>query len=291
MATHDLGTAELLVELGFTQYEARAYVGLLGAEPMTGYALANSTGIPQPKVYETLRRLTRMGAVVPIEGEPARYVPVPPVQLLAQLETSFHRRLSDAQIGLMPVAGEADGKYQVLSAMSQWSEIEQQSVELIGAARRHIYLSLNCSNPVAVLTAIEAADQRGVRSDILHFGSAAVPITNGRCLRHVSTDGVVYRHHQARHVGIVADGSQVLWALAPHGDQWDAVRADNPLIAAAVKGYIRHDMYVQQIVTDFGDVLVDRYGPGLEGLVMAETPPAAKASKPPRKAGRRKLSA
>lgn len=285
---HDLGTAELLVELGFTQYEARAYVGLLGAEPMTGYALANSTGIPQPKVYETLRRLTRMGAVVPLEGEPARYVPVPPVQLLAQLETSFHRRLSDAQIGLMPAAADPDGKYHVLSALSQWSEIEQQSVELIEAARRHVYLSLNCSHANAVLGAIEAADQRGVRADILHFGSAAVSVTNGRSLRHISTDGVIYRHHQARHVAIVADTSQVLWALAPEGDQWDAVRADDPLIAAAVKGYIRHDMYVQQIAKDFEGVLAERYGPGLEGLVMADSPPAAKA---PRKPGRRKLSA
>jgi HTH-type transcriptional regulator, sugar sensing transcriptional regulator len=36
-----------LMELGFSQYEAQAYVGLLGREPLTGYALANATGIPQ----------------------------------------------------------------------------------------------------------------------------------------------------------------------------------------------------------------------------------------------------
>ena len=52
-----------LMELGFSQYEAQAYVGLLGREPLTGYALANVTGIPQPKVYETLRRLTAKGVV------------------------------------------------------------------------------------------------------------------------------------------------------------------------------------------------------------------------------------
>ena len=277
------------MELGFTQYEARAYIGMLGQEPMTGYALANVTGIPQPKVYETLRRLTRMGAVVQIEGEPSRYVPVPPAQLLTQLETKFQRRLSDAQVGLMRTAGAGDDKYHVLPAMSQWHEIEAKSVELINASTRHIYLSLNCAHPTAVLAAIKAADERGVRSDILHFGSAAVPVSNGRSLRHVSTDGMVYRHHQARHIGLVADGSQVLWALAPDGAQWDAVRADDPLVAAAVKGYIRHDIYVQQIVQDFGGALVEQYGPGLEGLIPRETPSASE--KPPRKAGRRKLSA
>ncbi len=55
------GAVARLIELGFSQYEAQAYVGLLGREPLTGYALANVTGIPQPKVYETLRLADREG--------------------------------------------------------------------------------------------------------------------------------------------------------------------------------------------------------------------------------------
>jgi hypothetical protein len=53
--TSQPGAVQRLIELGFSQYEAQAYVGLLGREPLTGYALSNVTGIPQPKVYETLR--------------------------------------------------------------------------------------------------------------------------------------------------------------------------------------------------------------------------------------------
>src|SRR5260370_6226627 len=96
MVTDDPGSVERLIELGFSHYEARAYVGLLGQPPITGYALSNVTGIPQPKVYETLRRLARKGAAIPIEGEPVRFVALPPAQLLAQLETAFHRRLGRA---------------------------------------------------------------------------------------------------------------------------------------------------------------------------------------------------
>src|SRR5260370_16055474 len=96
MVTDDPGSVERLIELGFSHYEARAYVGLLGQPPITGYALSNVTGIPQPKVYETLRRLARKGAAIPIEGEPVRFVALPPAQLLAQLETAFHRRLAGA---------------------------------------------------------------------------------------------------------------------------------------------------------------------------------------------------
>ena len=42
------GAVQHLMELGFSQCEAQAYVGLLGREPLTGYALANVTGIRQP---------------------------------------------------------------------------------------------------------------------------------------------------------------------------------------------------------------------------------------------------
>jgi HTH-type transcriptional regulator, sugar sensing transcriptional regulator len=48
--TSHQGPVQRLIELGFSQYEAQAYVGLLGREPLTGYALSNLTGIPQPKV-------------------------------------------------------------------------------------------------------------------------------------------------------------------------------------------------------------------------------------------------
>ena len=37
-------------------------------------------------------------------------------------------------------------------------------------------------------------------------------------------------------------GQPVLWALAADGTAWDALRADDHLLAAAVKGYVRHDV-------------------------------------------------
>jgi sugar-specific transcriptional regulator TrmB len=44
----DTGVIAALTELGFSQYEARTYAGLIGREPMTGYAVAKETLVPQP---------------------------------------------------------------------------------------------------------------------------------------------------------------------------------------------------------------------------------------------------
>lgn len=278
-----------LIELGFSQYEAQAYLGLLGKEPMTGYALSNATGIPQPKVYETLRRLVRKGVAVPVPGDPARFVALPPAQLLSQLDNDFRRRLSDAEVGLAR-ASSADGEAEltVLRVVRAWNSIEAAAIDMLGQARRHVYISVNLDEPARVVEAIERLDARGVPSEILHFGDAPLKVEHGRLLRHETTEGILYRHHQARHLAIVADGSKVQWSLAADGTEWQSVSADDALLAAAVKGYIRHDIYVQQIAQDFGDVLSERYGPGLEELVV---PRERQARETPPKRSRRRQSA
>src|SRR5437660_10605819 len=91
---------ERLARLGFSLYEARTYVGLLAAGGSTGYSVANETGVPQPKVYETLRRLVDRGAAVQSGVRPARYAAVPPQVLLTSLEEDFRERLEAARLGL-----------------------------------------------------------------------------------------------------------------------------------------------------------------------------------------------
>jgi sugar-specific transcriptional regulator TrmB len=89
-----------LSELGFSLYEARTYVGLLGQPPMTGYAISKETKVPQPKVYETLGRLAERGVVLQISADPALWVAIPPARLIAHLDSDFKRRLTTAELHL-----------------------------------------------------------------------------------------------------------------------------------------------------------------------------------------------
>jgi len=269
------GTVEQLVELGFSHYEARAYLGLLGQDPMTGYALANLTRVPQPKVYETLRRLVHKRAVVQVGDDPARFVAVSPAQLLDNLSSDFQRRLAEAELGLARIGPAAGPQFRVARAMRDWPAIAGQAEQMLRHAERHVYLSSHVSQLAELADSVRAADARGVRLDILSFGKPELTLEHGRVLVHASTEGVLYRHHQARHLALVADSSDALWALAPDGASWDALTASDPLLAALVKGYIRHDGYVQEIYAEFRDVLRERYGPGLAKLVVPVPGPAA----------------
>jgi sugar-specific transcriptional regulator TrmB len=256
-----------LVALGFSQYEARTYVGLAGQPAMTGYALSNATQVPQPKVYETLRRLEEKRAVVKISDHPTRFVAIEPAQLLEQLEERFRVQLEDARQGLSEIADGGVEDIHIFEGARDWPAIARLATEAIANASRHVYISGHGQQLDQLQSQLEAAAARGVQLDVLSFGETRLMLERGRLLTHSSTDGVIYRHHQARHLALVVDNSLSLWALAPSGQDWTSMTGRDPLLTAVIKGYIRHDTYVQQIYEDFRESLDARYGPGLEALI------------------------
>lgn len=256
-----------LLELGFSQYEARCYVGLLVPEAQTGYGVAKLTGVPQPKVYEALRKLVSRGAARELAGEPVRFVAVPPEELLADLKESFEGKLELARTTSRQVAGagQAAGLEHV-ERLTLLPQVIAATAKSIGLAQRRVYLSASAPELTALRRPIEDAVARGVDAVVLSFGRVPFTLEGLRVFHHASTEGAVYRHHQSRHVALVADSHETVYGVAPDGKAWHGIATTSMPIIAAVKGYIRHDIDMQQVYADFGPQLIDLYGPGLQGL-------------------------
>ena len=258
---------EALASLGFSQYEARCYVGLLGLEPQTGYAVSKTTGVPQPKVYEALRKLVSRGAARQLPGEPVRFAAVDPAALLDDVQASFDERLDDARRSTPDLAEVAQPLAQEnVAGLTGRDAVLASAVTVLHAATRRVYLSASATEITALTDAVAACTERGVDVVLLAFGRVTLDIAGVRVFRHASTDGAVFRHHQARHVALVADSRDTVFGLAADGRAWSGIHTSNAAIIAAVKGYIRHDIDMQQVFTDFGAELVAAYGPGLQGL-------------------------
>jgi hypothetical protein len=145
--------------------------------------------------------------------------------------------------------------------------IEESAGKLIESATERLYVSGHAEHLANLGGGLLAADRRGVKIDVLCFGPPPFELPHGAVVRHSSTDGIVYSHHQARHLAVVGDNKNALWALARDGDDWQAVWAENDgLFSALVKGFVRHDLFVQKAFRDFRGEFIDRYGSGLEGL-------------------------
>jgi len=274
MATTPEAVTERLVQLGFSTYEARTYVGLLGTGTATGYAVANATGVPQPKVYETLRRLKDRGAVVQVSGHPARWSAVPPDTLLEKLDQEFSGRLDAARTGLaeLAIGSAAEGEPRVVWHQTRRDAIVANAQAILAAATTHVYLSGHDAVLEQVADEVTAAAARGVEFTILHFGELPFPAPRGRAVRHATTDAVLRPSARARHLAVVADSRHALWAVARDGRRWEGLHADDALLASVVKGYIRHDVFVQRMYEELPDELEQHFGPGLLRLADLSAP-------------------
>jgi sugar-specific transcriptional regulator TrmB len=278
--------AERLTNLGFSRYEARTYVGLLMSEGATGYGVANDTGVPQPKVYETLRRLVDRGAAILTGEKPARYTAVSPNVLLGALERDFGARVEAARQSLktLPERTVREGGV-ALSRLDSFAAATKKAVRAIGRANSRVYLSGRTDELKGLADAVDEASGRGVRFVIVHFGRLPFQPPRGQVMRHSSTEGILYASRKARHLAVVADSKWALWALARDGREWEVVYGEVPLVASLVKSYIRHDLFVQKMYADLPNELEGLYGPGLlqltnlsEGDLGAEAAPGSAAA-------------
>jgi HTH-type transcriptional regulator, sugar sensing transcriptional regulator len=279
-----------LVDLGFSQYEARCYVGLVGPEPQTGYGVAKITGVPQPKVYEALRKLASRGAARELAGDPVRFAAVPPEDLLASLQSTFDQRLESAREASRNIAGtDQASNLELVERLTSLDQLIDAATEDLRTAERRVYLSASAAELKSLREPIEEAVGRDVDVVILSFGRVPFRMEGLRVFHHASTDGAVYRHHQARHLALVADSRHTVYGVAPDGRDWHAVTTSSLPIIAAVKSFIRHDIDMQQVYADFGPQLVDAYGPGLQGLEgYRRDKPSTAAPRSTDKARRRK---
>jgi sugar-specific transcriptional regulator TrmB len=264
---------ERLSRLGFSLYEAKAYVGLLVNGEQTGYGLSNLTGVPQPKVYETLRRLLERKAVIQTAEKPATYVAIPAEHLLDELDADFKQRLQEAKKDLEQLWPQlTEDQREVIWKLTSFEGVMAKAVSALARATTTVYLSGNTTVLEPLKEVVAQASQRGVTFVVLHFGPLPFPVPRGRTFRHASTEGSLYSHHQARHLAIVVDSAVALWALARDGKSWQGLYSENGTFASAIKGYIRHDIMVQRIYADLPKELTDLYGPGLLELARISSP-------------------
>ena len=88
----------LLVELGLTLNEARAYAALLRLGTATATEVARNAGVPRQKVYDTLRTLEERGFLRSDAVGVTAHTPVPPEEALgAWLRQREHERLVEAE--------------------------------------------------------------------------------------------------------------------------------------------------------------------------------------------------
>src|SRR5699024_9496313 len=154
-------TTTLLKQLGFTDYEARAYVSLVGADSRNGYEVAKAAGMPRANVYAVLERLVARGAARRLDNpDGVRYVAVDPERLTRRLERRHRRTLAAVEKALRTL-GRARKVAPVFNLKGS-EELLDQARETIEGAKTALLVAIQPPEAAALADSLREARERGV---------------------------------------------------------------------------------------------------------------------------------
>lgn len=242
-----------LVRIGFSEYEAKAYVALLRESPVTGYQLSKLSGVPRSMIYEVLGKLTARGAALALrQGESVKYAPVPAAEFLDQVQREQEELILGLKDELASFTSAPDLDY--VWNIEGHDNILAKAQEMILQARHRIYLAILPVTFESLKPVLEKALQRGVQVVIYTAGDIDLPgaqvvvaLLSEEALSQAGGLGLI----------LVIDGEEVLI-----GEWLSATRAraswtSSPLLVFIAEHHLRTDLYLPQILALLGDQALD----------------------------------
>lgn len=265
-----LPLATALRELGFTDYEARAYTALASRQPATAYEIAKIAGLPRANVYAALRNLETRGAIQPVTESPVRYVPVDPKQFFRSVQRST-ASLCDDVVRAMKHSAKAEESAYVWIFRGE-AEVHAKLMAMIEGAREHIWLK----GPVALIepyaAVLAAAARRRAVIRLIVFGKSITglkPHKNIQVVLHEG-DGKPHGPPSDRMLTGTVDSSGML--IASYAGEAKASYARDYSIVYVIETLLLHEIYLAEIHAAFGKQLDARFGAQL-GLLRRKYRP------------------
>lgn len=235
-----------LQALGFTEYEARAYVTLLEQGELSGYALAKESGIPRANIYAVLEKLMTHGAVSRSEGRTGKsWIAVPDDVLLGSLRARHGRALERATQALADL-GHAEVPATVFNLRDD--ELLARAGQLIDAAGESLLIAIQPTEAAQLAGPLRQARERGIRVTTLCLEACEQPC--GGC------QGELHRHqlapaHGPRWLIVVADHMQTLVGQLGHRCA-DGVATDQRLVVELAATYIQQSLVLAALDSELG---------------------------------------
>jgi HTH-type transcriptional regulator, sugar sensing transcriptional regulator len=244
--------ALLLQQLGFGEYEAKAYVALLRQSPLNGYELAKASGIPRANIYNVLQKLEERHAIIRVEvSSGTRYVPVAPDELTQRLNHQFKHVLGAARESLVGLAETTEETY--MWNVEGYATLIDRARTLINAAEKHLLIALWQPESHRLAESIVNAESRDVKLITLCLQGCREEC--GDCREKL------YRYHltegkPARWLIVISDNTEMLMGNI-RAESTLGFHTHQPGFIKLANEYMRNSMALAGILHDAGQTLHD----------------------------------
>lgn len=243
-----------LMSLGFTEYEARVYLALLGENPATGYQLSKKAGVPRSMVYEALGRLEGRGAVLKTNDRRATlYRPVPPQVLMDRYKREQEDLIDSLRVDLMRLFNVRQEDY--FWSIRGRTPVFSYAAEMIGEAKLELMLVISDRDLEQLRMSIEKAAGRGVAVQALLTGEGMLSV--GQIARHPPLESELQEVTDL--LVLVADRQQVL--IANTDIETNATVTSNQNLVLIARQFVWMELFAQRIYATIGQELMARLSP------------------------------
>lgn len=243
-----------LQKLGFSQYECKAYVGLLKNSPVTGYEVSKRSGVPRSMIYEVLGKLLDKGAIYTVPSDPVKYSPVPAKELIDRLRKTFETSFDFLEKELSSL--ESERETDVIWRIRGNDHVIEEMLTIINNAKEEIWLSIWEQQVPEIKEAIDRRIAEGIHVFTILFGSPNTKL--GLTYHHnYMTPDIVQERMGGRLTVVARDGQEVVIAnFSETAFSW-AVKTKDPALVLVAIEYIRHDIMIEEITKELGPDKLD----------------------------------
>lgn len=248
--------------LGFSEYEARAYLCLLKIQPATAYEIAQGSGIPSSKIYEVIARLVEK-QVFMADGDEGkkRFLALPPEEFVERQRSGFGKTL-DLLAAELP-ALKTDPPVSVIWNVSEYGLFMDKAERMVKEAEKTLLLSAWPDERKTLEPLLSEAEARGVKIAAIHYGEDGEGA--GALFAHPIAD-TLYQEKGGRGLVLVRDSAVALVGTIEDGGRVHGAFSSNPGFITLAEDYIKHDIYIMKIVRRFDETLLEKFGDNYKHL-------------------------
>ncbi len=250
---------DLLKNLGFTEYESKAYLALLSGSPLTGYAVAKNSGVPRSKIYEVLDNLIARGDVIAIHGDTPLYQALPAEDMIASRKAKSEATFEAAERSLKQFEKACDDRENIWNIIGH-DAILQKINDCIKRAEHRILIEIWAEDFYDIEKSLEEAAGRGVDIKIIAYGNISVSYAN--VYPHDMSEEIT-AEYGGRWIVFSADDKEVVAGAVSLEDNSRAAATKHQGLVMPITEVIIHDLYIAEIMNSHREILEQTFGKDL----------------------------
>lgn len=243
---------EKMTSLGFSNYEARAYISLCKRHPSTGYELAKSSGIPPSKIYEVLGKLLERSMISQLAGKPIKYLPQDIRVFLKNIRNSFQESVGYLE-KYLPTLVSTDFNY-VYNVVDMAECLHRAKEMIVGAVETIIILGWD-QELLELMHELKLSKLEHIA--IIQFGS--MPIDVGVVYNH-GIEKVLEREKGGRIFSLVTDASSLVQGIISETGQVRGIYTSHPSLVELAMDYMKHEIYTTKMYDLFAQEMDTKFG-------------------------------